>query len=214
MVRTKKEAVKPTDEKKEKRKNKIVPPEVTEARQRMAYHLRMVHVPKMNLYEITEELNKQFPAYPLKSDHEAVRKMIKRQQEVYAKQDKERVEEVLAETSAVLDFTRDEAIQAWLESKGMVKTVKKKTEQPVEQSMKQSAGDAKFLDVIKDSAINKAKLFGVVAPKKLELRSSILANIDPNKLPTTVLRKLAEAGNDIDAQVEVIFNYVLSKQAD
>lgn len=154
--------------KNEKEKVKPVPPEVTEERQRMAYHMRMIGVPRLTLSEITEELNKKFPAYPLKSDHEAVRKMIKRQQEIYATQDKDKLEEIRAETSAILDFTRDEAIKAWEESKGIAKTVKKKVEKPIEQTLKESTGEPQFLKIVESTTIEKAKLFGVVAPKRLE----------------------------------------------
>ena len=144
-----------------------VPPDITEARERMAYELRVVRGMKLN--EITDELNKTFPAYPLKSDHEAVRKMIKRVQEQYAKRDKQKIEEVLAESAASIDWVRTQAIEAFEASKQIEKVVTQREQKPIEQKAKTQTGDAMYLKRILEAADLKAKLFGVAAPKKHEL---------------------------------------------
>lgn len=141
-------------EKKPKRRNQPVPPEITEARERRAYHLRIVEGRKLD--EITKILNEEYPAYPLKSDHEGVRKMIIRVQAGYAQRDKERTDAILAETSATLDFAREQAIKGWYDS----------------QKEKNGAkADPRYLGEIRQTAVDKAKLFGVIAPIKTDITS-------------------------------------------
>lgn len=175
---------KPKDEKgskeaKPKRHHQPVPLDIVEARERMAYELRVVRGLKLN--EITEELNKLFPAYPLKSDHEAVRRMIERVQGKYAARDMQKVEEVLAESSAAIDWVRTQAVDAFLESKLIEKVITQREQKPIEQKAKTQTGDAMYLKRILEAADLKAKLFGVVAPKKHELTGKDGAPLMPTE---------------------------------
>ena len=113
----------------------------------MAYELRIIHGKK--LAEITADLNKAFPAYPLKSDHEAVRKMIRRVQDDYAKRDKDRTDAVLAESSAWLDWVRNQSIASI--------QLATQPDKPI------------YLKRVIETTEAKSKLFGVMAPKKHEL---------------------------------------------
>jgi len=70
-----------------------VPPEISSARKYKAWELRVKH-PRMTFKEITKILNEMFPAYPLKSEHQAVEKMIKEAEREYIESHKNEVEEV------------------------------------------------------------------------------------------------------------------------
>lgn len=193
----KKTTAKPEKEKKPRaRTNQPVPPEITEARERRAYELRVVDGVK--LYEITTILNVEFPAYPLKSDHEAVRKMVKRVQNEYAKRDKERTDAILAESSAVIDWVRREAKQAFEVSKLPIKTATQREQKVVEQKAKTQAGDATFLKRINETVEIKSKLFGVMAPKKHEVTGKDGA---PLVVPPFDLIKMREYISDDDLDV-------------
>ncbi len=137
----------PPKVRKKRRINPPVPPEISEERERMAYELRIIHGKK--LADITADLNKAFPAYPLKSDHEAVRKMIRRVQDDYAKRDKDRTDAVLAESSAMLDWVRNQSI-ASIQSATQ-------PDKPI------------YLKRVIETTEAKSKLFGVMAAKKHEL---------------------------------------------
>lgn len=63
-------------------RRRAVPPEVSSARKYKAWELRIKN-PHMTFREITKVLNELFPAYPLKSDHQAVEKMIKEAEREY-----------------------------------------------------------------------------------------------------------------------------------
>lgn len=135
---------------KEKRRKQFhppIPPEISEERERMAYELRIIKGKKLS--EITTELNKEFPAYPLKSDREAVRKMIMRVQDEYAKRDKERTDAILAESAATLDWVRNQSIAAI--------GTGTQPDKPI------------YLKRVIETVEAKSKLFGVMAPKKHEV---------------------------------------------
>ncbi len=173
MKKQKEEKAKEVSDKKTKRKPRPpIPPEISEERERKAYELRIIEGKK--LYEITAELNKIFPAYPLKSDHEAVRKMIKRVQDDYAKRDKERTDAVLAESSAILDWVREKSISA----------------------IGSSANDNKpiYLKRIIETVEAKSKLFGVVAPKKHEVTGKDGAPLGSPVLDMAILGKYLSDG--------------------
>jgi len=59
-----------------------VPPQVSSARKWRAWELRVKN-PHMTFRQITRILNEEFPAYPLKSDHEAVMKMVNEAEQEY-----------------------------------------------------------------------------------------------------------------------------------
>lgn len=157
--RTKKTVSPEIAESKPKRTNQPVPPEITEARERRAYELRIVHGMKYDL--ITQELNKEFPAYPLKSDHEGVRKMVQRVQEMYATRDKEKTDAVLAEATAHIDWVQQQAVNIY----------------------NKDHDDPTLLKRILEASELKAKLYGVVAPKKHELFGKNGAPLIPTPPP-------------------------------
>lgn len=133
--------------KKKRRHATPVPPEISEERERMAYELRIVRGKKLT--DITAELNKAFPAYPLKKGHEGVRQMIIRVQDAYAKRDKERTDAILAESAATLDWVRNQSIAAI--------GVTSQPDKPI------------YLKRVIETVEAKSKLFGVMAAKKHEL---------------------------------------------
>lgn len=160
---------KPTDKKEKEGKVKQPPPAVVEARENRAYFLHLVQ--GLTYREVTVVLNREFPAYPLKSDHQAVQKMVWRVVEANKKRDQDLIEEIRAESAARLDYaTRKavDAVESFSEGKGIEKTVKKKVDKPIEQTLKEIGVDSKLLNVISTNAMRKAELFGAVASKKLE----------------------------------------------
>ena len=64
-------------------RRRAVPPEVSSARKYMAWELRVTN-PRMTFKEITDYLNLKFPEYKLKSNHQAVEKMIKEAEKEFA----------------------------------------------------------------------------------------------------------------------------------
>ena len=165
-----------------------VPAEISAARKYAAWEMRIMN-PRMTYAKITEKLNELFPEYPLKSEHQAVEKMIKQAEEEYIEAHRTRVESIKAETAASLDFVRREAAEAWETSQDLLRVIKKKDDQTVEQILKAQWGDSAFLKIIKDAAIEKAKLFGAVAPKKHEVLGK---NIDLSKLTDEQLLRIAQ----------------------
>lgn len=173
MKKIKEESKEPiAKEKRRKQKHPPIPPEISEERERMAYELRIIQGKK--LQEITTELNKVFPAYPLKSDHEAVRKMIMRVQEDYAKRDKERTDAILAESSATLDWVRSQSIAAI----GAMPQDK-----PI------------YLKRVIETVEAKSKLFGVMAPKKHEVTGKDGAPLGSTVLDIATLGKYLSDGD-------------------
>ena len=168
---------KPLKEKPKRKPRPPIPPEISEERERKAYELRIIEGKK--LYEITAELNKIFPAYPLKSDHEAVRKMIKRVQDDYAKRDKTRTDAVLAESSAILDWVREKSISAISST----------------DNAKESDNKPIYLKRVIETVEAKSKLFGVVAPKKHEVTGKDGAPLGSPVLDMAILGKYLSDGD-------------------
>lgn len=184
-----------TKKKEEGKKNKPrgpVPAEVSSARKYLAWEMRVLN-PRMTFRKITEELNKMFPEYPLKSDHQAVEKMIKEAEQEYIARHQAEVDQIKAEAGASLDYVRREAVEAWQTSQDLLRIIKKKEDQTVEQILKAQTGDSAYLKLIKESAIEKAKLFGAVAPKEhkikhtgnLGIESKVVVYIPSNGRPDT-----------------------------
>ncbi len=175
-----------------------VPPEVSSARKYTAYEMRVLN-PRMTYARITEKLNEMFPEYPLKSEHQGVEKMIKQAEQEYIDSHKNQVEAIKAETGASLDFVRREAAAAWETNQDLLKVMKKKQDQTVEQILKTQTGDSAFLKLIKNAAIEKAKLFGVVAPKKHEVLGK---NIDLSKLTDEQLLRIAQGEDPLQVLLD------------
>src|SRR5688500_15737181 len=169
-----------------------VPAQVSSARKYLAWEMRVLN-PRMTYSMITDELNKMFPDYPLKSDHQAVEKMIKQAEQEYIEQHREEVDRIKAEAGAALYYGRREAVEAWQTSQDLLRISKKKEDQTVEQTLKAQTGDSAYLKLIKESAIEKAKLFGAVAPKEhkvkhtgnLGIESKVVVYIPSNGRPDT-----------------------------
>ena len=170
-----------------------VPPEVSNARKYAAYQMRIMN-PKMTFKAITEALNEQFPDYPLKSEHQAVEKMIKEAEKEYIDTHKARVDEVKAESGAALDWVREEAAAAWSRSQDLLKIIKKREDQTVEQVLKAEVGNAQFLKRITETVEVKSKLYGAMAPKRHELTGKDGAPL----VPSVDLHALSKYLNDDD----------------
>jgi len=145
-----------------------VPPEISSARKYAAYQMRIMN-PRMTYAKITEALNEMFLDYPLKSEHQAVEKMIKEAEKEYIDTHKSKVDEIKAEAGVALDWVREEAAAAWQRSQDLLKIIKKKEDQTVEQIMKAEVGNAQFLRRITEAVEVKTKVFGALAPKKHEV---------------------------------------------
>lgn len=117
--------------------------------------------------EIRIELNALYPAYALET-RQAVTKMLKETEIEYLETHQREVEAYKAEHAALMDWAITEAIKAWERSKGIIKTVKKKIDQPVEQSMKDGIGDPQMLLRVIQAAGEKGKVFGVYSPIKVD----------------------------------------------
>jgi len=89
-------------------RRRAVPPEVSSARKYKAWELRIKN-PHMTFREITKILNELFPAYPLKSEHQAVEKMIKEAEREYIEAHKKEVGELnrLTDPKAVNALRKD-----------------------------------------------------------------------------------------------------------
>src|SRR5512138_2612952 len=160
MTKTKTMPTHPAEKKKRKApRHPAVPPEVSSARKYAAYQLRIMH-PNMTYAAITKEVNELFPEYPLKSEHQAVEKMIKEAEKEYIEAHKSRVDEVKAEAGATLDWVRHKAAEAWKRSQDLLKIIKKKENQTVEQILKAEYGNAQFLRRITETVEAKTKIFG------------------------------------------------------
>lgn len=174
----------------------VVPPEVSSARKYAAYQMRIMN-PHMTFAAITRELNELFPDYPLKSEHQAVEKMIKEAEKEYIEQHKAKVDELKAEAGATLDWVRTEAAAAWQRSQDLLKIIKKKEDQTVEQIMKAEVGNAQFLRRITESVEVKTKIFGAQAPKKHEVTGRDGAPL----VPSVDLKALSKYLSDDDLNI-------------
>ena len=175
-----------TESKEKEIKRADVPPEVSKARKYAAYQMRLMN-PHMTFAKITEKLNEMFPEFPLYSEHQAVEKMIKEAQKEYIDEHKAKIDEIKAESGAVLDWVRYEASEAWQRSQDLLKVIKKKEDQTVEQILKAEVGNAQFLKRITETVEVKTKIYGAQAPSKHELTGKngvplVPASLDFNKL--------------------------------
>jgi Xaa-Pro aminopeptidase len=173
-----------------------VPPEVSSARKYKAWEMRVIN-PHMTFRQITEELNKLFPEYPLESDHQAVEKMIKSAEQEYIQAHQTQVDSIKAESALTMDWVRAEAADAWDKSKDMLRTLKKREDQTVEQILKANAGNAQFLKTITESVVVKAKLYGALAPKRHEVTGKNGAPLVPPGIDIKALRKYL-SDDDLD----------------
>lgn len=161
-----------------KEKKKPVPAEVSSARKYAAWQLRVFN-PRMTFREITEKINEMFPDYPLESDHQAVEWMVKEAQKEYIDEHKSKVDEVKAEVGVTLDWVRKEAADAWEKSKDLLRTIKKRDDETIEQILKADTGNAQYLRRITEAITEKAKVFGAHAPKRHEITGKDGAPLAP-----------------------------------
>lgn len=173
-----------------------VPPEVSSARKYKAWEMRVIN-PRMTFRQITEALNKMFPEYPLESDHQGVEWMIKSAEKEYIEEHKDKVDEIKAESAITMDFVRAEAADAWEKSKDMLRTLKKREDQTVEQILKANAGNAQFLKTITEATVVKAKLYGAQAPKRHEHTGKDGAPLVPPAIDLKALGKYL-TNDDLD----------------
>lgn len=169
----------PKERKRRVPRHPAVPPEVSSARRYAAYQMRIMN-PRMTFSAITKELNELFPEYPLKSEHQAVEKMIKEAEKEYIDTHKSKVDEIKAEAGAALDWVRHEAAEAWRRSQDLLKIIKKKEGQTVEQILKAEFGNAQFLRRITEAIEVKTKIYGALAPKRHELTGKDGAPLVPS----------------------------------
>lgn len=173
-----------------------VPTEISNARKYAAYQMRIMN-PRLTFAQITVELNEMFPDYPLQSEHQAVEKMIKEAEKEYIDTHMSKVDEIKAEAGASLDWVRMEAAAAWQRSQDLLKIIKKKEDQTVEQIMKAEVGNAQFLRRITETVEVKTKIFGAQAPKKHELTGKDGAPL----VPTFDLKALSKYLSPDDLKV-------------
>lgn len=199
MASKNKAAGKGKETKQEKEKRKPVPAEVSAARKYAAWQMRVFN-PHMTFREITVKINELFPEYPLETDHEAVMKMIKSAEKEYIDTHKSQVDEVKAEAGMTLDWVRKEAADAWERSKDLIRTIKKREDQTIEQILKADTGNAQYLRRITEAIHEKAKIFGALAPKRLEHTGKDGAPL----VPTFDLKSLAKylSNEDLDTITE------------
>lgn len=195
MTRTKtKSSPPPKEGKRRAPRRPAVPPEVSSARKYKAYQMRIMN-PHMTYAAITKELNEMFPDYPLKSEHQAVEKMIKEAEKEYIEAHKSKVDEVKAEAGATLDWVRHEAAEAWQRSQDLMKIIKKKEDQTVEQILKAEIGNAQFLRRITETVEVKTKIFGAQAPRKHELTGKDGSPLVPPSIDLKALGKYLSDGD-------------------
>ena len=174
-----------------------VPAEISSARKYAAWQMRIMN-PRMTFADITKALNEMFPDYPLKSEHQAVEKMIKEAEKEYIDSHKSKVDELKAEAGAALDWVRAEAAAAWDRSQDLLKIIKKKEDQTVEQILKAEIGNAQFLKRITETVEVKTKIFGAQEPRKHELTGK---DGSPLGSPSFSLKALGKYLSDGDLDV-------------
>lgn len=184
--------------KKQSSRRPPVPPEISSARKYAAWEMRVLN-PRMTYAKITEKLNELFQDYPLKSEHQAVEKMIKQAEQEYIEAHRAEVERIKAEAGVSLDYVRREAADAWEKSQDLLKIIKKRDNQTIEQILKGTTGESQYLKLIKESAIEKAKLFGAVAPSKHEV---VGKNIDLSRLSDEQLLRIARGEDPLKVLID------------
>jgi len=160
-----KKITKPKGKETGKGRHSPIPPELALERRMKAWTLRVTK--RMTHEQIQLALNELYPAYPLKT-RQAVTEMLKTSEREFVQTHQDEVATYKAEHLALLDWAMVEAIDAWDRSKGLIKTVKKKADQPIEQSAKDGIGDPNLLLRVIQAASEKGKILGLYAPAKFE----------------------------------------------
>jgi hypothetical protein len=194
---TKKSAAATPSKKRRAPRHPPVPPEISSARKYAAYQMRIMN-PHMTFAAITVKLNDMFPDYQLKSEHQAVEKMIKEAEKEYIDTHMSKVNEIKAEAGAALDWVRKEAADAWGRSQDLLKIIKKKEDQTVEQILKAEIGNAQFLKRITETVEVKTKIFGAQAPRKHEVTGK---DGSPLGSPSIDMKRLGKFLSDGDLDI-------------
>lgn len=146
-------------QKNKRSKNKKAPPQVSLERRLKAWELRTQQ--RMTLREITVELNGLFPKYPLKSDHQAVAKMLEETEKEYREEHADRIESLKLELLALKNYVIREAVQAWERSKEPEKAIEKLGEKISKQTARDQDGDHRYLQAILAAVEDIEKSFGM-----------------------------------------------------
>lgn len=182
--------------KKKPPRRRAVPPEVSSARKYKAWEMRVMS-PRMTYAEITRELNKLFPEYPLKSDHQAVEKMIKEAEKEFVAAQKDRVDEIKAEAAVALDWVAHEAARAWEKSRDQIVDLELGKDKAVIEKVVITAGNAQYLRRVTESVETKTKIFGAQAPKKHEVTGKDGKPLVPDAVDFKALGKYL-SNDDLD----------------
>lgn len=124
---------------------------------------------RMTFAEITKKLNELYPQYPLRSNHQAVEKMIKEAEKEYIEEHKEKVDEIKADAAVALNWVRNEAATAWMKSRDQVVEREFDEDDGSLTKVVVTAGNAQYLRRVTESVEAIAKIFGALAPKKHEV---------------------------------------------
>ncbi len=124
---------------------------------------------RMTFAEITQELNRIYPEYPLKSDHQAVEKMIKEAEKEYIASQREKIDEIKAQAAQALDWVKTESAIAWIKSRDQIVDREFDEDDGSLVKVVVTAGNAQYLRRITESTEAITKLFGAQAPKKHEV---------------------------------------------
>lgn len=185
----------PTKKKKPPRRRNGVPAEISSARKYKAWELRMMG--KMTFAEITKKLNELYPEYPLRSDHQAVEKMIKEAEQEYIAEHKEKIDEIKADAALALNWVQQEAAAAWMKSRDQVVEREFDNDDGSLIKVVVTAGNAQYLRRVTESVEVITKLFGAQAPKKHEVTGK-----DGNPLlPSFDLKALGKYLTDGDLEI-------------
>lgn len=187
------------DQPKEKRKpprRRAVPPEVSSARKYMAWELRVTN-PRMTFREITKAINLKFPEFPLRSEHQAVEKMIKEAEKEFTAEHKSKVDDVKNEAAVALDWARQEASLAWIKSRDQIVDIEFDKDVKVIEKLVVTAGNAQYLKRLIEAVETKTKIFGAQAPKKHEVTGKDGKPLVPEAVDFKALGKYLSDG-DLD----------------
>ena len=152
---------------------------------------------RMTFKEITRILNLEYPEYPLRSDHQAVEKMIKEAEKEFTAEHKSKVEDVKAEAAVALDWVRHEASLAWIKSRDQIVDIEFSKDKDVLEKVVVTAGNAQYLRRVTESVEAKTKIFGAQAPKKHEVTGKDGKPLVPEAVDFKALGKYLSDG-DLD----------------
>jgi len=187
---------KPMGEQKPPRR-RAVPPEVSSARKYMAWELRVTN-PRMTFRDITKAINLKFPEFPLRSDHQAVEKMIKEAEKEFTTEHKSKVDDIKNEAAVALDWARQEASLAWIKSRDQIVDMEFDEDVKVIQKLVVTAGNAQYLKRLIEAVETKTKIFGAQAPKKHEVTGKDGQPLVPDAVDFKALgRHLSDGDLDI-----------------